>query len=148
MAERSAKTMNLRELALAARFIEALDLSTASDLVDPIYLTESRLFVRVVGEGTVQKDAERLAREVDGLRVLGLPIRRLEPGAGRSHQATALKVENRLPFTLVNVDLKAGDSAGAPIVPFSGVGVAPGRSSVVSIQAPSGKVDHVELNGL
>ena len=69
------KVMNGHEIALAARFVEALDASTSADLVDPAYLTEGRIFVRVEGEGPLAREAQRLNGQLDGLRLLGLPVR-------------------------------------------------------------------------
>jgi hypothetical protein len=226
MAGRSSKTMNGREIALASRFVEALDRADSSALVDPASLTDGRLYVRIVGEGTASKEAARLATEVAGLRVLGLPVRVLGtestdelmapamlinvvlsagqsgetrgqvglseldgsgrwvgfgktafvenaatnvldgPGLARvvdravssafvgvkttakSSSATNLKLDNRLPFTIASVEVRAGTSSGAPVVPFHALGIAPGRSATVAIESPSGKVEHVELNGL
>jgi hypothetical protein len=68
--------------------------------------------------------------------------------AKRSPGITTLKVENRLPFTVANVAIRAGNSAGAPTVDFPGLGIAPARSALLPIQAPTGTIDHVELNGL
>ena len=228
MAQRASKVMNSHEVALASRFVEALDVSGSTDLLDPAYFSEGRLFVRVVGEGTLAKDAQRLASQLDGIRILGLPVRALlasdvqaaaptaptmllnvilsasQPGetkgrvvlqhvdasgrwallgktafvegssasvldaaglcqavdrsivstyvtvktAKRSPGVTTLKVENRLPFTLSSVAIRAGNSAGAPTIDFPGLGIAPARSALVPIQAPNGTIDHVELNGL
>ncbi len=220
------KVVNGHEVALASRFVEALDASGSSDLVDPAYLTEGRLFVRVVADGVLAGDAQRLAQEIEGMKVLGLPVRTVNAnesgpvsapavlmnvvlsaspsgetrgrvalsraveeghwsplgktsfhessapavldGAGlaraldravasafvtvktarRSSGLTMVKVENRLPFTLANVTLRAGNSAGAPTVPFPGLGIAPTRSTLVPVQAPGATVDHVEMNGL
>ena len=44
--------------------------------------------------------------------------------------------------------VKAGNSSGAPTVPFKGLGVGPGRSALTPIQAPGAVVERVELNGL
>ncbi len=203
MAEQGGKVVNGAELALAARFVDALDASGAGELVDPAYLTGNRLFVRIVGDGALARDGDRLARELEGLRVLGLPVRVVDnadaqqaaapavllnvvltgsqagetkgrvmvnvvheghwvplgkssfnvasaasvldgsalvnavehavastfvsvKAAKRTNEATTLRVENRLPFTLTNVTLKAGPSASAALVPFAGVGIAPG----------------------
>ena len=52
MMEQSAgKVMNVHEIALASRFVEALEQSKATDLVEPAATTESRIFVQVEGEG-------------------------------------------------------------------------------------------------
>ncbi|MCA1684911.1 MAG: hypothetical protein LC745_02780, partial [Planctomycetia bacterium] len=99
MAEQSGKVMNAHEVALAARFVEALDASSSSDLVDPAYLTDDRLFVRVAADGPLAGDADRLTREIAGLRVLGLPVRTSDSTEG--HAA------NR-PAVLMNVVLSAG----------------------------------------
>jgi hypothetical protein len=66
----------------------------------------------------------------------------------RSPGVTTVKVENRLPFTLASVTLKAGNSAGAPTVPFRALGIAPGHSITLPVEAPGATVDHVEFNGL
>lgn len=226
MAEQATKVMNPHEVALAARFVEALDASAATDLVDPAYLTENRLFVRVSADGGRVADAERLAREIEGLRVLGLPVRTLSAesaeaaarpavllnvvltasdsgdtrgrivlsqadaaggwmplgktsfrdgaalavldGAGlaraldsavasafvsvkpakKTSNLTTVRVENRLPFTLAGVSLKAGNSSGAPSIAFPGLGIGPNRSALVPVQAPGASVDRVDFNGL
>jgi hypothetical protein len=226
MVERTTKFMNVPEIALAARFVAALDASASADLVDSAYLTEARIFVQVQGDGMLAKDAQRLNQELDGLRLLGLPVRVVlegetpnalapalllkavltgsQPGetrgrlfvshadasgawtplgkaafiegstlavldgaalarsldhalasafvtvkpAKRSTGSTTLKVDNRLPFTLSGLTVKATGSSGAPPVSFQGLGIGPARSATVAIQAPSASVDHVELNGL
>lgn len=226
MAQEAGKVMNQHEIALAARFVEALDASAASDLVDSAYLTEARVFVRVQGDGSLAVDAKRLNEQLEGLHLLGLPIRVLDSGeepttsapallvnlvltdtkigetrgrinvsycshpeqwqplgktsfrdnsslavldgetlskaldhaiastfvtvkpARRTLGSTTLKVENHLPFTLANIRVKAGHSAGSPSVPVSGLGVGPARSALVPIQAATATVDRVELNGL
>ena len=69
------KVSNRYEVALASRFVEALDASGSSDRVDAAYLNESRVFVTIVDKAGLGKDARRLASEMEGLRVLGLPVR-------------------------------------------------------------------------
>ena len=67
----------------------------------------------------------------------------------RTLGSTTLRVENRLPFTVSNLVVKAGSSSGSPSVPFDGVGVGPARSALLPIQAATASlVEHVELNGL
>jgi len=68
--------------------------------------------------------------------------------ARRGVGSTTLKIDNHLPFTLTNVVLKAGGSAGQPKVALNGLGVGPARSVLAPIQAPGGAVDHIDLNGL
>jgi len=227
MAEQTGKVMNLHEIALAARFVDALDTSRSSGLVDPAALSGSRIFVQVRGDGSLAREARRLADQLDGLRILGLPLQLVEseelPAAAapalylnvvltdskagetrgrivvsscsqtdawlplgkvsfrdnssisvldgaalsraidraiaagfvtvkparRTLGTTTLKVENRLPFTVSSLVVKAGTSSGAPSVPFDCVGVGPARSALLPIQAATASVvERVELNGL
>jgi hypothetical protein len=227
MAEQTGKVMNFHEIALAARFIDALDAPGSSELVEPATLSQSRIFVQVRGHGPLGTEAKRLAGELEGLHILGLPIQvdesqelptvaapalflsvvltdaklgetrgvivassctqgqawvplgkvsfrdnssvsvldgttlskvvdravassfvTVKP-ARRTLGSTTLKVENRLPFTISNLVVKAGSSSGSPSVPFTGVGVGPSRSALLPIQAATASlVEHVELNGL
>jgi hypothetical protein len=227
MLAQGGKTVNPFEVALAARFLDALDRS--ADSVDLAYLTEARLFVTVEGDGALAKDAKRLAASIDGLRILGLPVRlsfsgevpqtlapalhlgvtlssspsgetrgkvvvqttnglgqasdwsvlgrvsfkegqdftALDGGAfatildravgsafvtakvaKKSANSTTLRIENKLPFTISSVSIKAGSSATSPMVTLSGLGVGPGRSGLAVIPAAGGSVEQVELNGL
>jgi len=228
MLSRGDKTVNPAEVALASRFVDALD--QGSDLVDPAYVAEARVFLSIEADGLLAKDAKRLAAAVDGLRVLGLPVRVIAPGeapkasgptlhlgltlvpgqagagetrgrvvvqsasglgesgwatlgqvnfkevsaasaidggslaraidhavgsafvtakvAKRSTNGTTLRIENRLPFTLAGVTVKAGNSSGSPLVGLSAIGVGPGRSGLATIPASTGSIDRVELNGL
>jgi hypothetical protein len=227
MAEQTGKVMNIHEIALASRFVAALDLVHAGGLVDPASLSHARIFVVVRGEGSLAPEGRRLEGQLDGLRILGLPVQLAESEelpsgpapalflnvtltsakigetrgrivvsycsqtdswlplgkvafrentsvavldgpsfskaidratagtfvtvkpAHRTVGSTTLKVENRLPFTISNLVVKAGTSSGSPSVPFEGVGVGPGRSALLPIQAATASlVEHVELNGL
>ncbi|MDR3636815.1 MAG: hypothetical protein P4L84_23625 [Isosphaeraceae bacterium] len=227
MAAQAGKTINPREVELAARFVQAVDSSGATDRVDPAYLTEGRVFVTLQTDGASAKDAERIGADLDGKHVLGLPVRVAERGelpralgpavhlivslagnqAGetrgrvtvtRAHLgegvweplgkttfadgsnlsvldgaglaraldhamavafvsvkplkkgagSTTLRIDNKLPFTLANVVVRAGDSAGAPIVPLKGLGVGPARGTTAAIEAPTATVERVEINGL
>jgi hypothetical protein len=227
MAAQTGKVINLQEIALAARFVEALDASNSTGLVDWAALSESRVFAQVRGEGKLAGEAKRLGGELRGLRFMGLPIQvvasddlpavtapalflnvilsesktgdtlgritvsscaennawlplgkvvfnnassvsvldaaglarsmdravasafvTVKP-ARRTVGSTTLKVENHLPFTVVNLVVKAGTSLGSPPVAFEGVGAGPGRSVLLPIQAATASiVEHVELNGL
>lgn len=227
MMEQSGKLINTAEIALAARFVEALDESTAPGLVETSALTSGRILVQVEGQGPLATDAARINGQLEGLRVLGLPVKVVEgetmppcsapalairvvlnsakPGetrgrivvnacsvadgwgplgstafrenssisvvdgnlmaraidravsgafvsvkpAHRSVGSTTLKIENRLPFTISGVTVRAGSSLGAPSVPFEAIGVGPARSAQIPIQAATASlVEHVELNGL
>ncbi|MDB5349789.1 MAG: hypothetical protein JWN86_1036 [Planctomycetota bacterium] len=73
----SVKPINSHELAQAARFVEALDLAS-SDLVDANYFQQGRILLRVGGTGPFAKDARRLVGELEGTRMMGLPIQVVE----------------------------------------------------------------------
>jgi hypothetical protein len=91
-------------------------------------------------------DGQALSKTID--RALSGAFVTVKP-ARRSVGSTTLKVENRLPFTIAHLLVRAGSSAGSPSVPFPAVGVGPGRSMLLPIQAASASlVEHVELNGL
>lgn len=226
MAERAPKQMNVQEVTLAARFVEALDASSGTELVDPAYLQDGRVFVRVVGDKAQARDAERLTRELDGLKIFGLPARAyvgdetkavvapavlisvrltsaqagetraqvgvstadlqggwnavgklamIEPSAlsvldgatlarsldrsvgsafvtikpsKKGTGTTTFRVDNRFPFTVARLTVKAGTSSGSPAVDLDAVGVPSGRFGLVTVPAASATVEHVELNGL
>jgi hypothetical protein len=239
MLEQGEKVTNRYEVALASRFVEALDASGSADRVDPAYLSESRVFVTIQGKSGLEKDARRLASEIEGLRVLGLPIRTVlsselpkasgpalhllvELGDNKAGQTiarvrvahhsglstavgvdptstngtdwrvlglanfgddsnlaslkgvdfaraldravasafvavkpvrksvndTTIRIDNRLPFSIASVTLRAGTSSGSPPVTFRGLGIGPGRHGSVALEAPNGTIDRVELNGL
>ncbi len=90
-------------------------------------------------------DAASLARAVDHAVGSAFVTARV---ARRSTGSTTLKIENRLPFTLAHVTVKAGNSSGSPLVTIPALGVGPGRSGLATIPAAGGSVDRVELNGL
>ena len=227
MVEQGGKVMNTHEIALAARFVDALDASSTGELVDPSALASARIFVKVRGDATLDAEARRLNGQLDGLRLLGLPLQIVESEelptasapaiflnviltdarngetrgaivastcsvdsswlplgkvafrdnssikvldgatlskavdraiagafvtvkpARRTLGTTTLKVENRLPFTIINLVVRAGTSSGAPPVAFEGVGVGPARSALLPIQAATASlVERVEINGL
>jgi hypothetical protein len=75
MAAKGGKIMNSHEIALASRFVEALDSSASSDLVDPSYFTEGRVFVQIAGDKASAGAAQRISEQLEGLRLLGLPAR-------------------------------------------------------------------------
>lgn len=228
MMDQSGKIFNTSEVALAARFVEALGESTDSDTTLPASaFADSRVVVKVEGQGGLAEDARRLNAKMDGMRVLGLPVKVVEgdttpacsaPALGirviltstqtaetrarivvstmgpsgswvslghtgfrepssisvvdgptlaraidraisgafvtvkpsrRVVGVTTLRLENRLPFTITGVVVRAGNSSGAPTVPFEAVGVGPARSALLPLQAASASVvEHVDLNGL
>jgi hypothetical protein len=91
-------------------------------------------------------DGASLAKVID--RAVASSFVKVAP-ARRSLGTTTLKIDNRLPFTVTSLIVKAGNSSGSPSVPFDAVGVGPGRSMLLPIQAATASsVEHVELNGL
>lgn len=74
LARQDVIAFNAHELAQAARFVEALDTSS-TDLVDPAYFQNGRLLVTLHGEGLSAKDAKRISADLDGVRMMGLPIK-------------------------------------------------------------------------
>jgi hypothetical protein len=226
MAVQAGKLINEFEIALAERFVEVLDATEEGNLVDAAMLTERRVHVRMHGEGPLASEARRLLDQLEGQKLLGLPIslasedempsaaspallinvvltasragetrgrigvsysavagqwsplgkttfedagslslldgkllaRALDRAmaaafvtvkhARRSVGSTTMRVENHLPFTVASVWLRAGSSAGAPTVPFPGVGIGPTRAALLPIQAATALVERVELNGL
>ena len=91
-------------------------------------------------------DGAALAKAID--RAVASAFVTVKP-ARRTLGSTTLRVENRLPFTVSGLTVKAGTSSGAPAVPFEGVGVGPDRSVLLPIQAATASlVERVELNGL
>ncbi|MFO0910567.1 MAG: hypothetical protein U0794_19845 [Isosphaeraceae bacterium] len=68
--------------------------------------------------------------------------------ARRGVGTTTFRVDNRLPFTIARMTVRAGDSSGAPVLDLNGLGIAPARSSQVSAETPVATVEHVEFNGL
>jgi hypothetical protein len=228
MGAQKSKVINYHEVALAARFVAAVDASGGAELVDPSYVAENRVLISVSSEGPLDRDARRLETALDGLRLMGLPVRVVDrastqpppaalpavwvkvlltgSSAGETRgrvfvdrgtvdgewlplgkttffegsaasvldattllkaldhaiatafvtvkparqgtDSTTLKIDNRLPFTLAGVVLKAGGSSGKPKVELPAVGIGPARSVLVPIQAPGGSVDRIVLNGL
>jgi hypothetical protein len=226
MAAEAGGVMNAHEIALAARFVEALDGSGEGELVDASDLTEGRILVHLQSEGLPPKDARRLEDQLERSRLCGLPVkihdgeepptasapalffrvlissgkagdvrgriavsRCAVPGewvplgkaafqenvsitvldgealsqaveraiaaafvsvkpTRRTPGSTTLKIENHLPFTLAGLTLKAGNSAGAPNVQYEAVGIGPGRSALLPIQAAGAVIERVQLNGL
>ena len=110
MVEQAGKVMNTHEIALAGRFVEALDSSSTGNLVDLAAVRDSRVFVQVRGEGSLGSDAQRLAGQLDGLRILGLPLQVVESESPPAAAAPAI-------FLKVFVtDAKNGESRFAMVV--------------------------------
>lgn len=131
------KLANKWELALAGRFIEALDASTAANLVDPAYLTANRVFVRVQGEGDLADDAARLADSLDGSTLFGLPVQTVRGSENPVASGPALS----LVITLVG----SSDSQTAGRVAVHGLGLnqewVHGGSAKLAIDVPATSLD-------
>jgi len=112
MAAQAGKVINAHEIALAARFIEALEESSGSDLVAASALTEGRVFVSIQGEGALASDAERLNQQVQKHRLLGLPVRQVEHGELPS-AAVALFLK------VVLIDDRPGETRGRIVASYS-----------------------------
>jgi hypothetical protein len=96
LAAQSVKRLNLSELGLAARFVQALDVSGSSEILEMSYLNEGRILVSVEGEGPAAKDAYRLAGELDGQRILGLPVRVVEEAPSPEANPSAMLLHVQL----------------------------------------------------
>jgi hypothetical protein len=112
MIAQAGRVMNEHEVALAARFVEAVDSSSASDLVDPASLMEGRVFLRVQGEGALAGDARRLNDQMEKYRLLGLPIRVVEDGDLPAASAPALFIKVML------TDSKIGETRGRIVASY------------------------------
>ena len=132
---------NPREIGLAARFVEALDASGSSDLVDPKYLSEGRLYVRILADGALAKDATRLTRDLEGLKVLGLPVRMIDG----NNDVPAIA-----PAVLMNVQLTTGPDGGTKArvsvsqSSYNG-GWSPIGKTTFSSGAPANRLEALEL---
>ncbi len=98
LARNTVKPVNAFELAQAARFVEAVDGSSSSEIVDPAYFRNNRILVRVLGEGPLTKDARRFGSELEGVKVLGLPAHMAQDGTeGFEKAGTILLTVNLVP---------------------------------------------------
>ena len=146
LAMQNVRPINPYELSVAARFIEALDGSGSSELIDPSQFAQARLYVRLAGDGQASKDAHRLRSELKGRRLLGLPIELIEEN----------EVPTPVPSTLhLNVALAPSGKGGVKVkatlrhAPVSGgwvvIGSAEGKldGSLGNLE-PSALLDGVE----
>ncbi len=106
MAEQTGKVMNVHEIALASRFVEALATSGDGELIDPAALSQSRIFVQIRGEGSLDSDASRLASQLEGLRLFGLPLQVVTTDELPAAAAPALFLHVML------TDAKTGETRG------------------------------------
>lgn len=66
----------------------------------------------------------------------------------RANDRTVIRIENRLPLTVARAVLKTGTDKEAGRLTLDRVGLGPRQSTTETIQAASGTVERVELNGL
>ena len=108
--------INTFELAQAARFLEALDASSG-DLVESVYVQQSRIVVHVEGADALSGDAVRLARDLEDAKLLGLPVRVVDdlkdlparPGTVALHVAL---VGSRAGSTTIRVAVRSAPAFG------------------------------------
>ncbi|WZO97442.1 hypothetical protein EP7_004476 [Isosphaeraceae bacterium EP7] len=152
MAEKGGKLINRQEVALASRFVEAVDAASDRDLIDPAYLTEGRLFVRVRGEGAVAKDAKRLEEQLDGQRIFGLPARVLTEESTVPASSSAIYLTVQLSATAkgqtrgkvaVHAVLGQGNASSLGTVSFSELSAPSGLDGATL----AGAIDHAVAAG-
>lgn len=102
LARQDVISFNAHELAQAARFVDALDASS-TELVDPAYFQIGRLLLSLHGEGPSGKDAKRIAADLDGIRMMGLPIKLVTDIDG---------IEARPGTTMLSATILAGKATG------------------------------------
>ena len=118
LAAQRVKPVNTPELGLAIRFVEALDASGPDGLVDPAYLEPNRVLLHLTGAGSAAEDAQRLATQIDGLRVLGLPVQvvddalKVKPRPGSMLLNVAMGGTARPDLTSAKVQVRAGTPNG------------------------------------
>ncbi len=112
MAAQASKVINEYEIALAARFIGVLDETADAVLVDPRALSENRMFVKIQGEGALISEAERLSRQVESCRLLGLAAQAVDDDQPPSAPAALF-------INVVLSDSKHGDTQGRIMVSYS-----------------------------
>lgn len=96
MLARGGKGINPHEVALAARFVRAVEADADLPRFDA-----ARVFVTITGEPSAAKDVARLAKEIEGMRILGLPV--AVAAKGEVPQGPA-------PIVHLGIALNAGDS--------------------------------------
>ena len=69
-------------------------------------MTQNRIFVQLLGEGTLGADARRLSRQLEGARFFGMPIRVVDSDQLPATGAPALYLR------VVLTDSKTGETSG------------------------------------
>jgi hypothetical protein len=136
MATQGVKTFNPYEIALAARFVQALDSASAAEIVEPGQLQAGRLFVRLTATGEAAARRAEFARAIETGVLLGLPVRLVEQAPGEEVGPSALLLDVTLTPTAdgaiagtVNARVRYGPNAGwGPL----------GQTSFAAVSGPEG----------
>jgi hypothetical protein len=96
MATQGVKTFNPYEIALAARFVQALDGTSAAEVVEPGQIQANRLFVRLTAVGDAAARRDDFARAIETGVLLGLPVRLVDQAPGEEVGPSALLLDVNL----------------------------------------------------
>ena len=99
LAMQDVEPFNAHELALAARIVEAIDAGGPDSPLDPNTLRRGRILARIHGESGLEKQAAKLAEELEGRSILGLPVDIVSDAARPYSSAPALFVDINLTST-------------------------------------------------
>jgi hypothetical protein len=93
IAQQGSKYINPDEVSVAARFVDALDASGDSELVDPAYFQHGRILLRVTGQNSGVKAAARLREEMATQRLFGLPAQVVDEISDDNSRVSSLLVD-------------------------------------------------------
>ncbi len=110
MFQQTGKYLNASEVVLAKSFIEALDASSEGDLVDAGTISRDRILVRLRGEGKLAPEASRIASQLEGVRIMGLPVRLVTDNAAPAAGSPSLFLDVLL------TEGKVGETRGKVLV--------------------------------
>jgi hypothetical protein len=106
IAKEGREYVNMAEVSLAARFVDALDASGTHDLVDPAYFREGRILIRTQGESSMGKVAQRLAGELQGRQLFGLPVQVVDELSAEHARPASLLID----LTIVGATDKSNET--------------------------------------
>jgi hypothetical protein len=93
IAKQGSQYVNPDEVSVASRFIEALDASSSSELVEPAHFQHGRILVRIDGQGSGAKAAARVRDEMASQHLLGLPIQVVDELSAEHARSSSLLVD-------------------------------------------------------
>ena len=93
IAKEGREYVNIGEVSLAARFVDALDMSGTQEIVDPAYFREGRILVRTQGESSMGKVAARVGGELQGQCLMGLPVQVVDELSAEHARPASLLVD-------------------------------------------------------